>query len=51
MPTYSVAGPEGKTYSIEGPEGATRDQIVGEILRQLQAQELETEKQELLKLH
>ena len=40
MPTYSVAGPEGKTYSIEGPEGATRDQVVGEVIRQLQAQEL-----------
>ena len=41
MPTYSVAGPDGNTYSIEGPEGATRDQIVGEVIRQLQAQEKE----------
>ena len=39
MPTYSVAGPDGNTYSIEGPEGATREQVIGEVIRQLREQE------------
>jgi len=41
MPTYSVAGPDGNTYSIEGPEGATREQVIGEVIRQLREQERE----------
>lgn len=39
MPTYSIAGPDGKTYSIEGPEGATRDQIIGKIKERLGGQQ------------
>ena len=31
MPTYSIAGPDGKTYSIDGPEGATREQVIAKI--------------------
>ena len=41
MPIYSVAGPDGNTYSIEGPEGATREQVIGEVIRQLREQERE----------
>lgn len=39
MPTYSIAGPDGKTYSIEGPEGASREQIIGKIKERLGPQQ------------
>jgi hypothetical protein len=37
MATYEIKGPDGKLYRVDGPEGATREQIIAEVTRQLQA--------------
>lgn len=37
MPTYSIKAPDGKTYSIDGPAGATREQVISEIQKRMDA--------------